>query len=701
MRTRPSPHGPPSGKNVRFRNWIWLILLASPIQLFGVPLETSVARRFSSDYSTNEARLAVIDQALNRLPVPYTREPTGTGGFISDPKRKPHQEVRIKFKWPQPVALDAIALFPLRLFMDEVYGENLYWPEHIVLEATKDGEVIPLSEHVGSPSKTNLSLPEFFSFPSIVTDNLRIRCVDLPKHPHQNWYAAGFSEICIFSGSDNVAPRATVTTNGSRDGYHVLSAGYLTDSHTPLGLPQERSTGSEHGFLRICRRGGLANLLPYTIKLAYSEPVLIDAIRIDPAIQHAYGKGFPVRFTIQLIDAEEQVVQHDDAYASFPLRNPGLNPYIAHFPETLTSTVRISVLELSQPVPQAPQSLSLSEITLLHRGEALPTPNRIEERMKNRNTRIDPAGAPPQNSFAQALLTVCNGHTQTGRILSIRAWCEQLNHRRLLLEEQHHLAVAQSRILTTTRIMLTRGGVGLVFLGLAAAALLVARGKRRSARELKLARADIASNLHDDVGSNLGAIVLHVEKLEQTNQGPEEQQRLHSILRLTRESVFGLREVLNTTAPEIGRSQDLVAYFQELAGLLLGKTSCTFETAPGLNEQIPNDATLRKELLLFFKEALYNAKNHADCSQVTISLKREPTLLVLCIKDNGKGVDSETLAKPKTLRTLKQRAEKLQGTFNVRSTLGQGTALSLEIPVVSLPAKSEKRRRGGKAPESP
>jgi len=55
-------------------------------------------------------------------------------------------------------------------------------------------------------------------------------------------------------------------------------------------------------------------------------------------------------------------------------------------------------------------------------------------------------------------------------------------------------------------------------------------------------REQIACDLHDETGSSLAAIALHASKLRKRSVEGEEITSLNAILRLSKESVFGLRE---------------------------------------------------------------------------------------------------------------------------------------------------------------
>ncbi len=641
-------------------------------------LEENMARLFVRNYKQNEARLEAIDAELDALPRPYMREPTGTGGYLTHAQASSTNSVIIRFNWPEPVEIDAVALFPLRLFMDEIYGENLYWPGSVTIEAETDGEIKTVAQYRGDAPLIRQSLPKLVAFEPLTTQRLFIRCTDLPRHPHEDWYAAGFAEICVFSGFENVAPRAASKATQSRQGYHVLAKEFLTDLQTPLGLPELSSPTETHDFIKVMHSKQRSSNRRYALTLTYPEDILIDGVRIDPAIEHSYGQSFPVRFRIELLDARGRVVQSDQAYENFPLRPPGLNPHFAYFPETTARSVRLTVLGASQPVPKATPAIAFSEITALHNGLESARATRFEEVLRAKKTIL--SLDQPHPTKAQQLLAAANdGQTHSGRVLPLRDWIVGLTRRQALLEEQFVLNNRQQKSLKDVGYTLIYGSLSLLIIVIGSAVYFIVRNRLRVSREIRSARARMASDLHDDVGSNLGAIVLHVEKLQETQPEPADYDRLHSILRLTRESVFGLREVLRTTAPEVGRAQDIVAYMRELAGLLLGKTRFTFKADPSINPILQEHAALQKGLLLFYKEAVHNAKTHAECSHVDISFTREGQALVLRVCDDGRGMDEQALNRPRTLRTLKQRADWLHADLEIKSSPGKGTQLRLSV----------------------
>ena len=78
-----------------------------------------------------------------------------------------------------------------------------------------------------------------------------------------------------------------------------------------------------------------------------------------------------------------------------------------------------------------------------------------------------------------------------------------------------------------------------------------------------------------------------------------------------------------------------------------------------------------------------NAARHAKCSRVSIDLRRDGSHLLLSVEDDGVGFDMSRESQGQGLASLRRRAERLKGTFAVRSGLGAGTTVTLRVPLSS------------------
>jgi signal transduction histidine kinase len=88
-------------------------------------------------------------------------------------------------------------------------------------------------------------------------------------------------------------------------------------------------------------------------------------------------------------------------------------------------------------------------------------------------------------------------------------------------------------------------------------------------------------------------------------------------------------------------------------------------------------------LFRILQESLTNIARHAEARSVEILLRRDATHIRLDIKDDGKGFDAEAVGSKKTfgLLGMRERVIMLHGSLNITSLPGEGTQVSVSIPV--------------------
>jgi signal transduction histidine kinase len=101
---------------------------------------------------------------------------------------------------------------------------------------------------------------------------------------------------------------------------------------------------------------------------------------------------------------------------------------------------------------------------------------------------------------------------------------------------------------------------------------------------------------------------------------------------------------------------------------------------------------VQAEVLRICREALNNARKHADASLVRIRLERDDSVLRLSIRDNGQGFDmnSDNHRAGFGLRSMQERAEVIGGRLNIESAPMEGTRVVLELDrLASLESSTE------------
>jgi len=85
-------------------------------------------------------------------------------------------------------------------------------------------------------------------------------------------------------------------------------------------------------------------------------------------------------------------------------------------------------------------------------------------------------------------------------------------------------------------------------------------------------------------------------------------------------------------------------------------------------------------LYRILQECLQNIVKHAEATKVELDFEYGEGMLKIHINDNGQGFDVRKAKKGIGQKNIKSRVQKLNGTWNVESAPGQGTAISVLLP---------------------
>jgi signal transduction histidine kinase len=88
-------------------------------------------------------------------------------------------------------------------------------------------------------------------------------------------------------------------------------------------------------------------------------------------------------------------------------------------------------------------------------------------------------------------------------------------------------------------------------------------------------------------------------------------------------------------------------------------------------------------LVCIGQEAVTNAVRHADPSHIAVHLKYEQDALRLCVRDDGRGYQAPNRAAARNghfgIAVMKERSEKLGGTFRIQPLAGSGTEVTVQV----------------------
>lgn len=200
-----------------------------------------------------------------------------------------------------------------------------------------------------------------------------------------------------------------------------------------------------------------------------------------------------------------------------------------------------------------------------------------------------------------------------------------------------------------------------------------------AARESERSR--LARELHDGVLQDLCAVARDLKALEAQlgDRAP-----LHSPVRHSSEAVRTLREICQDLRPPLLQS-NLVVALKALVERLDTNSASPISIKVG-----PGTANLSEETALALyriaQEALHNAIQHADASEIAVRLTQYPDRLRLTVTDDGRGIaggaDSHRFVAEGHLGLagMRERAAMIGGRLDIQSAVDYGTAVIVEVP---------------------
>ena len=200
-------------------------------------------------------------------------------------------------------------------------------------------------------------------------------------------------------------------------------------------------------------------------------------------------------------------------------------------------------------------------------------------------------------------------------------------------------------------------------------------------------RKQLAAELHDEIGRDLTAIGMNLAIIgdniadEASNKHRE---LIEDTKRLTKGISRSVRAIMASLRPPVLDDFGLLAalgwnaeFFSKRFGIMVSVQA---------DESFPR-LSMEKEASLFriTQEALLNSVKHADSRSATITLQSADGKIMLAVSDNGKGfVPSSSAIHGSSgwgLKIMSERAELIGGSFHVESSPGNGTIVSVNVPL--------------------
>lgn len=198
--------------------------------------------------------------------------------------------------------------------------------------------------------------------------------------------------------------------------------------------------------------------------------------------------------------------------------------------------------------------------------------------------------------------------------------------------------------------------------------------------EMEGMRNNIARDLHDDIGSALSSINI-LSQVAIMERNGNAQNYLQRIGDQSARIMEDMSDIVWSINPRNDSINQIIVRMREFATEILELKKVEYSFTENVKEGLTLTVDQRKNMFLIFKEIINNAAKYSHSNLIEITLQQQDNILTLNIKDNGKGFNRVTVKTGNGLRNLEERTKEINGKLILKSTIGNGTEIELQLPI--------------------
>jgi signal transduction histidine kinase len=223
-------------------------------------------------------------------------------------------------------------------------------------------------------------------------------------------------------------------------------------------------------------------------------------------------------------------------------------------------------------------------------------------------------------------------------------------------------------------------------------ALLEAENRRLQAmaqRAEEDERKRIGRELHDEAGQCLLLLMIQLEMM-QRDAPAALRERLAESRAVADSAVTEIRRIVAALSPSVLERLGLRAALVHLAARFRKMDTAGLKVRMALGRK-PLPHAVEEVVYRVAQESMLNIVKHSGAKCVKLSLRTADSCIRLMVTDDGAGFQDEAAVRKLAsfgLAGMRERAALLGGTLTVRSAVGKGVTVRLELPLDETPRKS-------------
>ena len=621
-----------------------------------------IARIFDPQLVNVEDRVYWLNDQLSTL-AQYCEYPLKVGiGYRGARDSAISADPSITLDLHREMPLESVSLIPAQ---SEYLGDTGIFPVRFTLELSKRPD---FAQRTILYTSGNNPYPRTGGIPVTFKAKDTARYVRLTVQEGHNKAAKdlfGLSELVVISKGEPVSFGASVSTIGSLDVPGIWYPDALTDGRTPLGIWQNgiRNSGEPGDEVAVSSD---SETTTWTLRMDSDhalDRIVLYPYQLQRSVETSvFPESMVIRTGPREGSAEEVVFQWNNPLSGANHMTPLVIPMHGRMAGMLTVTATGASILGDRKIH------ALSEIEAWSDGKNLAMGMTVE---RNHGGRTD------------KVVSLTDGFSSERQISPVGVWLTQLADRGRIERELASLRSRHHQLASRSELNATWGSAVILGLTFLIPVFIVERRRLMSKEQLDQIRKRIASDLHDDIGSNLGSISLIARTARKDLarlHGPEEiAEDLGEVETIARESSLAMRDIVWLLERKQDSIGDLVQRMRETANRLLREVQYTLECESSKTaSKLSLDA--KRHLFLFYKEAIHNVLKHSRANRVAIRLWDEDDKLALEILDNGIGLPlAGKNDRPTSVAKLEDRARVLDGLLQVASSKDTGTCIRLLV----------------------
>jgi len=215
----------------------------------------------------------------------------------------------------------------------------------------------------------------------------------------------------------------------------------------------------------------------------------------------------------------------------------------------------------------------------------------------------------------------------------------------------------------------------LVFLATAGIIYAFYRYRIQQIKKQHQIRKNIATDLHDDLGSTLNSVKVFTNL---AISGVKQEESLQQVKDNLTEATMSLRDMIWVLDDSLDTVDELITRLKQFAIPVAGASN--IEAIIKADSEVNNRKLIKEEkrnLFLICKEAINNSIKYSGATQIHVTIAASGKKIQIVVADNGKGFNVDEVKKGYGLKNMQYRAGQIKYKVTLTSSLVNGTHITI------------------------